>query len=123
MRAWRGRLHLGKGPGQPVHAASFLRRRWVVLDRELADDPDELARVALHEIFHFVWIRLNNGERRRWEHLIAGETAAGARGELGWSAEWRRNALRQDDLRRRSRRWRDYVCESFCDSAAWAFAG
>lgn len=121
LRACRGKLRFGGGPGQPIHAASFLRERRMVLDEDLKSDPGELARIALHEIFHFVWIRLNNAERRRWEQLLAEETAAGARGELGWSAEMRRNALRREDLRRRTRRWREYVCESFCDSAAWAF--
>lgn len=95
----------------------------MVLDVDLKAHPAELARIALHEIFHFVWLRLNNAERRRWEQLLMEELAAGARGELGWSAEMRRNALRSGDLRRRTRRWRDYVCESFCDSAAWAFSG
>jgi len=36
-------------------------------------------------------------------------------GELGWSAESRKQALRAAERLRRSRRWREYVCESFCD--------
>lgn len=121
LRALRGQLQLGGGSGQPVHAASFLRERRMVLDVDLKAQPTELARIALHEIFHFVWLRLNNAERRRWEQLLKEEFAAGAGGELGWSAEMRRNALRSGDPRHRTRRWREYVCESFCDSAAWAF--
>lgn len=123
LHASRGKLRFGHGPGMPIHAASFLRERRMVLDRELKSDPGELARIALHEIFHFVWIRLNNRDRRRWELLLLEETFAGARGELGWSAEMRRTALRPDDPHRRTRRWREYVCESFCDSAAWLFSG
>ncbi len=45
-----------------------------------------------------------------------------ARGELGWSAEWRKKALGIEDPARRTRRWREYCCESFCDTAAWLFA-
>lgn len=121
LRACRGKLRFGPGPGQSVHAASFLRERSIVLDRELKAAPGELSRVALHELFHFVWLRTGNPERQSWEELVRGELGQGARGELGWSAELRRQALRPEDVKRRSRRWREYVCESFCDSAAWAF--
>jgi hypothetical protein len=55
--------------------------------------------------------------------VLAAELRAGARGELGWSAEWRKRALAPADLAARTRRWREYCCESFCDTAAWLFAG
>jgi len=121
LRACRGKLRFGEGPGQEVHAASFLRERRMVLDRELKTDDGELSRIALHELFHFVWIRLGNPARRSWEELVRRQVRQGARGELGWSAEQRLRALRPEDVERRSRRWREYVCESFCDSAAWVF--
>ena len=51
------------------------------------------------------------------------ELRASAAGELGWSAEWRKDKLTRADARRRTLRWRRYACESFCDTAAWLFAG
>jgi hypothetical protein len=51
------------------------------------------------------------------------EFKASAQGELGWSAEWRKQALEARDRRTRSRRWREYCCESFCDTAAWRYSG
>ncbi|MCX7602977.1 MAG: hypothetical protein N2036_02780 [Bryobacteraceae bacterium] len=104
-----------------MHAASFIRQRRLVLDMALRRSPGELSRIALHELFHFVWVRLSNSERRRWEELIRRQLALGATGELGWSAEQRLSSLRAADIEARSRRWREYVCESFCDSGAWAF--
>jgi hypothetical protein len=55
--------------------------------------------------------------------MLRAEFRSGARGELGWSAEWRKAGLRAGDVRRRSRRWREYICESFCDTAAWLYSG
>ena len=82
----------------------------------------------MHEIFHFAWVRLSNQTRRSWEGVLAAELAVRARGELGWSSEWRKNKLRQDklalsDVRGRKPAWRRYVCESFCDTSAWLYAG
>ncbi len=51
------------------------------------------------------------------------ELRARVKGELGWSAEWRKETLTLADARLRTPRWRRYACESFCDSAAWMFAG
>jgi hypothetical protein len=58
----------------------------------------------------------------QWEALLLAERA---RGEAGWSAEWRKAALSDADRRHRTRRWREYACEAFCDSAAalWASPG
>jgi hypothetical protein len=106
-----------------VHAASFPRRRELVLDEALQDDEPELARILTHELFHFVWIRLGNRQRQDWETLLLKEMAARARGELGWSAEWRKQRLSGEDWRERKRRWREYCCESFCDTAAWIYGG
>jgi len=118
--ACRGRLQ-ARPPGVEVYAASFLRRRRIYLEKNLLCDPSELRRILIHEIFHFVWLRLGNGRRREWEALLAAELRQRARGELGHSSEWRKQALKPGAIRARSRRWREYLCESFCDSAAWYF--
>ena len=85
--------------------------------------PREFPRIFVHELFHFVWLRAGNPRRWSFERVVRGEFRSGARGELGWSAEWRKAALRAGDVRRRSRRWREYCCESFCDTAAWLYSG
>jgi len=94
-----------------------------VFDAGLAARPAEFLRIFVHEIFHFAWLRLGNPGRRSWEALLRAELAGGARGELGWSAEWRKAELQSRDAARRTRRWREYVCESFCDTAAWVYSG
>ncbi len=106
-----------------MHAGSFLRRREVVLDTALLSSPGEMARILVHEIFHFVWMRLGNPTRSAYEQLLRREIRRGAKGELGWSAEQRKQALRRPDREGRTRRWREYVCESFCDTAAWLCLG
>ena len=103
----------------PVHAGSFLRERRIAFDCTRAEFP----RIFVHELFHFVWLRAGNPLRRSWEALLHDEFVGRARGELGWSAEWRKQALQTADLRLRSRRWREYCCESFCDTAAWLHSG
>lgn len=99
----------------------MLRRRRIYLERSLLGNPRELRRILIHELFHFVWLRLGNSLRRQWEELLWREMSAGARGELGHSAEWRKDLLSRCASRKRSRLWRQYVCESFCDSVAWWF--
>ena len=103
----------------PVHAGSFLRDRRIAFDCA----PAEFPRIFAHELAHFIWLRLGNPLRHGWERHLRGEFRAGARGELGWSAEWRRLALRPADPARRTRRWREYCCEAFCDTAAWLWSG
>ena len=83
----------------------------------------EFPRIFVHELFHFIWARWGNPARGSYERLVKSEWQAGARGELGWSAEWRKLALAGGDVRSRSRRWREYCCESFCDTAAWLYGG
>jgi hypothetical protein len=117
LHAWRGKL-VSEDRGEAVHAGTLLRKRTIVLDAALAQSGDELARILIHELFHFVWLRLANRTRRRWELQLASELGRGARGELGWSAEMRKQRLSVEDMAKRSRRWREYACESFCDSAA-----
>lgn len=123
LRASGGRLLHGDGPGTPVHAGSFLRERLMVLDSALWSDAAERRRILAHEIFHFTWVRLGNGVRAGWERVLAAELRAGVSGELGWSSELRKQALTVLDRRTRSRRWREYACESFCDTAAWLYGG
>jgi hypothetical protein len=123
LKVRRGRLLSGKNErGKEVHAGSFLRERRVVLDSALRKRPRELRRILTHELFHFAWVRLGNPRRREWEALLRREIRGGVRGELGWSAESVKAALTRADRVSRSRRWREYVCESFCDSGAWLFA-
>src|SRR4026209_946003 len=109
--------------GEPAHAATFLRERRIVPETQLRRSRREFSRILVHELFHFVWLRLGNAKRRRYEDLLAAEIRKGVRGELGWSAEWRKLRLRARDWNRRTRRWREYCCESFCDTAAWLYAG
>ncbi len=120
--AHRGRLRAGP-PGQPVHAAGFIRARRIVMDGELLGNPRELYRILVHELFHFVWVRLGNPVRRSWQALIEKEWARGARGELGYSSLWRKQQLRAEGTAARPRLWREYLCESFCDTAAWRLSG
>ena len=107
----------------PVHAGAFLREGRIAFDADLVRDRREFARIFVHELFHFVWLRLGNARRWSYEALLRAELDARASGELGWSAEWRKRALAAADARRRTRRWREYVCESFCDTAAWIYSG
>src|SRR5437899_2921978 len=124
LRAHRGKLFSGgPTPGKEVHAGSFLRQRHIILDAALKTQPRELARILTHELFHFAWLRLGNPKRRSYEDLLRRELRQRVKGELGWSAESAKAALTGGDAVRRTRRWREYVCESFCDSAAWLLAG
>ena len=116
--AIEGAAGLGARRG-PVHAGSFVRERRIAFDCTSREFP----RIFVHEIFHFVWVRLGNPKRIAYERLLAQEIRAGARGELGWSAERRKRGLRPEDAAGRGRRWREYCCESFCDTAAWLYAG
>ncbi len=102
-----------------VHAGSFLRLRRIAFDCA----PSEFPRVFVHELFHFVWMRAANRTRRAFGELLTLELQTGVRGELGWSSEWRKERLRPQDPLARSRRWREYCCESFCDTAAWLYSG
>jgi hypothetical protein len=103
----------------PVHGGAFLRERRIALDCTRAEFP----RILAHEVAHFIWLRLGNAKRLAYEAMLRGEIEGGARGELGWSAQHRKDALGAHDIAGRSRRWREYCCESFCDSAAWLYSG
>lgn len=96
-----------------MHAASFIRQRRIVLETELLEEPQKLPLIAVHEIFHFVWARLGNEMRQSFTSLLERERQRHAGGELGESAA----------AKKRTGSWKDYVCESFCDTAAWMYAG
>jgi len=104
-------------------AASSIPSRLILLDAAVFARRGEFERILIHELFHFAWVRLSNQKRRAWEEVLARELHARVAGELGWSAEWRKDALTRRDARSRTLRWRRYACESFCDTAAWLFAG
>jgi hypothetical protein len=109
--------------GNPAYAAASIAARLIVLDPSLKKSPREHRRILFHEYFHFAWVRLGNPRRRAWEAHLESEWKSRGRGEAGWSAEWRKQKLSADDVAKRSRRWRDYCCESFCDTAAWIIGG
>jgi hypothetical protein len=92
------------------------------LDRELKQRAKEMARILTHELFHFVWVRLGNPARRSYENLVRQELKGHARGELGWSAESRKSDFVSAPGLRHPK-WREYICESFCDTAAWLYSG
>lgn len=124
LTAHRGKLLSGSDRGTPVYAASFIRRRRIVLEASLLDDPAALCFIFVHELFHFVWVRLGNRTRDEYSQLLLQEIARHARGELGESSAVKKAELGQHlKVSPRSPLWRDYICESFCDSAACIFTG
>jgi hypothetical protein len=118
LRVKGGKLVTGGRTGTEVHAATYLRAGIIILDRALTRRPVELRRIFLHELFHFAWWKLGNPKRHAWEQILKNEFSRRARGELGWSAELRKNLIGEADIRLRTRAWREYCCESFCDSGA-----
>ena len=107
----------------PHVAATSIPRRVIYLDRQVLVERGDFERILVHELFHFAWVHLGNSVRREWELVLEAELARGDRGELGWSAEWRKKKLSASVISLRTTAWRRYVCESFCDTAAWMFAG
>jgi hypothetical protein len=104
-------------------AGASIPHRLILLDVAVLARRGEFERVLIHELFHFAWVRLSNQKRFAWEQVLAAELRERVKGELGWSAEWRKDTLTLADARLRTPKWRGYTCESFCDSAAWMFAG
>jgi hypothetical protein len=121
LTAYRGKLLSKSHKGDAVYAGSFLRKRRIVLEEQMLKTPRVLERIFVHEVFHFVWSKASKSLRESYEDLIAREVAKGRPGELGWSAECLKIKLTPGDRAERSRRWKDYLCESFCDSAGWYF--
>ena len=116
------RVEVRRSLGSHLAGAS-IPRRLILLDAAVLAQRGEFERILIHELFHFAWVRLSNQKRLAWEQLLATEMQGRVKGELGWSAEWRKEVLTRADARLRTRKWRLYACESFCDSAAWTFAG
>lgn len=109
--------------GRAVYAGSFLRERRIVLEDSLKTQPSSLRLILGHEILHFAWWRLGNTRRAGFSELLACEYAAGARGELGESSLVAKDNYHSGRHAGGLQLWRDYVCESFCDTGAWFLAG
>jgi hypothetical protein len=107
----------------PHLGATSIPHRTIYLAREVLAERGEFERILVHELFHFAWVRLSNQTRWDWERLLAEEFRRGTPGELGWSAELRKQKLTARDRRQRSLKWRHYACESFCDTGAYLHAG
>lgn len=105
--------------GHAVYAASFIRKREIVLEEELPTEGGLLPAILLHELFHFAWVRAGNEVRRNYEALLREELTGGARAEIGESSEVSKGRLHGQE---NPSNWKHYVCESFCDTAAWHFS-
>ena len=121
LSACRGRLLSCEKRGTPVYAGSFIRHRSIILESALLRTPRLLRAILVHELSHFVWIRLGNGARKSFAFLLEQEQLGKACGELGESAAVHKAGLTKSPLPKDSRQWRDYVCESFCDTSAAIF--
>src|SRR5690242_7979914 len=84
-RPIRVEIHQSLGPHA---AATNIPRRLILLDSTVLDRRGEFERILIHELFHFAWLRLGNAKRRDWEAVIEADFTKP--GELGWSAEWRK---------------------------------
>ena len=116
------RVEMRRSLGSHLAGAS-IPRRLILLDAAVLARRGEFERILVHELFHFVWVRLSNHKRLAWEQVLTRESREQVKGELGWSAEWRKASVTRYDSRHRTPKWRRYACESFCDSAAWMYAG
>lgn len=117
-----GRSH----SGGHTHAASFIPQRYIIFRRELFRRRVELGRIAYHEFCHFVWPGLGNSKRRLFASLLEQEFREGLAGELGHSSAARKEKLREPrraGLAASPRAWRDYACESFCDTGSFVLLG
>lgn len=121
LTSWRGKLLSNALKGDAVYAGAFLTKRRIILEERMLKTPRVLERIFIHEIFHFVWSKLGNPLRLSFEQLLRDEFEQGAQGDLGWSAESLKLQLTQADIDNRTRRWKYYMCEAFCDTAGWVF--
>jgi hypothetical protein len=124
LTAHRGKL-LSAHPdcGRPVHAATFVPQRRIVLEQDLLADAALLRLILTHEILHFAWRRLGNSRRGEYHELLVSECVSHARGELGESAAVAKEKIVEKDWLSGSPTWRQYACESFCDTGAWLLGG
>lgn len=100
--------------GHQAIGGAAIRRREIHLHPRLRHRPEERSRILTHELFHFAWARLGNPRRAGWKYVLECELEARARGELGWSSQWRKYEL--------PKAFPDYACEAFCDTGAWLFS-
>ena len=121
LTAHRGKLLSKSFKGDAVYAGCFLRKRRIVMDDDMLRTPRVLERIFVHEVFHFVWLRLGPAVRTSYEEMVSSEWDRAAKGELGWSSESLKLKVTEADRATRTRRWREYICESFCDTAGWLF--
>jgi hypothetical protein len=120
LTAAAGRLLSNQpGRGHAVFAASFIRRREIVLEAGLMAETKLLRGILLHELFHFAWVRSSNADRRNYAALLSEELNKRARGEMGESSQVSKVRLGKGSD---SAGWTNYVCESFCDTAACLFS-
>ncbi|MBI4465463.1 MAG: hypothetical protein HY647_12220 [Acidobacteria bacterium] len=115
-------------PGTHTHAVSYIVEQYVILEESLFSSRVELGRILYHELCHFLWPRLGNPKRQEFAALLEREFHRGTRGELGYSSEWRKQKMGTTDgvqLQevRSQLLWRDYVCESFCDTGSFVLLG
>jgi hypothetical protein len=112
LRAHRGKLEFGPGPGDEVFAASFLTRREIVFDEALLQHAPEFLNIFAHELYHFVWRKLANADRVAWEQLLKAEKRPIHAG-LSSRVAYERHCDQPN-----AKKWKHYLCEAFCDSAA-----
>lgn len=94
-----------------------------MLEAALLSTPAMFRLILIHELFHFAWLRLGNNLRQDFKTLLLQEWKNGAAGELGESSGVMKRRLRQAAESATPGLWRDYACESFCDTAACFYAG
>ncbi len=116
-----GKLFSCATRGKEVYAATFVRQRRIVLDLALLQQPALFRAILIHELFHFVWVRLGNPVRNSFGDLLLKELDGKARGELGESSSIAK--LSAWNSPKGGRHWSHYTCESFCDTAAYLLSG
>jgi hypothetical protein len=122
LTAYKGKLLSRSQKGNSVYAGCLLRKRKITLDDSLLRTPGVWERIFAHEVAHFIWSRMHPELRQSYEQMIREELRKGAPGELGWSSESIKLRLIRADLLKCSSRWRNYLCESFCDTTGWMFS-
>lgn len=111
--------------GSVAQGVSFIPQRYLLLNDSLLSRSAELGRILYHELSHFLWPRLGNRRRALFETAVAREVKARVRGELGHSAQsakqwWLGSRPAGKPSLVPGADWRHYLCESFCDTGAWA---
>lgn len=120
LTAYRGRLLTAEARGTPVHAASFIRQRRIILESQLLTRPAALQAIFLHELFHFAWRRMGNPQRLSFTEVISYEVSRRAAGEIAESATVAKARWRSKPTS--TALWKNYVCEAFCDTAAFLYS-